>query len=147
MCNKLLSAIVVLLVVLSVSACSSVKEYQAEDDFSKKTEDFVLRMKWNDFIGASLHFKGDLREEFLERFEDWDTLKVSEVTMSRVKSELDGDTARKITYYRFEYYLLTEMTVHKEKIELIWELSAKSDDKGAYWRIVEPFPELEIEKK
>jgi hypothetical protein len=37
--------------------------------------------------------------------------------------------------------------VHKEKIRIIWELAPEGVDTGAYWRIVEPFPELEVEKK
>ncbi len=146
--NRLSCGIVaVLMLSLFFSGCSAVKEYEAKDDFNKKTEDFVLRMQWSDFIGVSLHFQEDLREEFLERFDDWDTLKVTEITVSRIKSELDGDTQRKIAYYWLEYYLLNEMKVHKEKIEIVWEMAPKGEAKGSYWRIVEPFPELEVTKK
>lgn len=147
MFDRLLSVLIVVLVLLSVSACSTVEDYQKKDNYNEKTEDFVLRMKWSDFIGASMHFQEDLREEFLDRFDDWETLKVSEIRMSRTKSELDGAIERKIAIYYMEYYLLTEMKVHKEKIKIIWELAPLEEDKGSYWRIVEPFPELEVEKK
>ena len=148
MSSRLLSGVVLLLlVVFSFSACNTVKDYEIKDDYETKSEDFVLRMKWSDFVGASLHFKDDLRENFLERFEDWDELKVADIVMSRTKSELDGDTQRKIADYKLEYYLLNKMVVHKEKVQIIWELAPEGPDTGAYWRIVEPFPELEVEKK
>ena len=148
MSSRLLSGVVLLfLVIFSFSACSTVKDYEINDDYETKSEDFVLRMKWSDFIGASLHFKDDLREDFLERFEDWDELKVADIVMSRTKSEMEGDTQRKIADYKLEYYLLNEMKVHKEKIQIIWELAPEGADTGAYWRIVEPFPELEVAKK
>lgn len=147
--RKALSAGIVTLLVISLllSACSMVQKEKQKDDFNKKTEDFVMRMQWNDFVGASLHFQADLREPFLERFEDWDALKVTDVSLSRVKSELDGEIERKTAFYWFEYYLLTDMKLRKQKIRVVWELSAESENKGAYWRIVEPFPELEATKK
>ena len=148
MLNRLLTGVAIFLVTaISLSACNTVKDYEIKDDYETKSEDFVLRMKWSDFIGASLHFKDDLREDFLERFEDWDELKVADIVMSRTKSELEGDTQRKIADYKLEYYLLNKMVVHKEKIQIIWELAPEGVDTGAYWRIVEPFPELEVEKK
>ena len=146
--NRLSFGIIAVLVLsLLISACSAAKDYQEKDDFNTKTEDFIVRLQWQDFIGLSLHFREDLREDLLERFEDWDTLKVSSVTTSRVMSELDGTTERKIAYYWLEYYLLTEMKVHKEKIKIVWELAPVEGNVASFWRIVEPFPELEVKKK
>lgn len=145
---RLLPVITTLLVLsLSLAACSMVKKQQQKDDFNKKTEDFSLRLKWGDYVGLSLHFQESLREGFLERFEDWDTLKVTNVEAARVESELDGAVERKIAHYRLEYYLLTDMKVRNEKIEIVWELAPESANKGSYWRIVKPFPTLEAEKK
>ena len=145
---RLSFGIIALLVLsLSLCACSMVKEKQQKDDFNKKTEDFTLRMQWGDFVGVSLHFQEDLREGFLERFEDWETLKITNVETSRVESELDGAIERKIAHYKLEYYLLTDMKVRKQKIEIVWELAPETDKKGSYWRIVKPFPTLEAEKK
>ena len=139
--------VVVLALSLLFSACSTMKDYQEKDDFNEKTEDFAMRMLWQDFVGVSLHFDEDLREAFLERFEDWDTFKVTEMKLSRATSELDGEVERKTVHYKLEYYLLTDMVVRKEKINLVWELSPEIDEQQTFWRIVEPFPELEAEKK
>jgi hypothetical protein len=148
MFNRQASWIVVLLVfLLFFSACSMVKEYKQKDDFSTKSEDFVLRMQWEKFSGAALHFKQELRESFIERFEALDMLKVTNVALSRVTSEFEGTTIRKVTHYTLEYYLLNELKVYEEKVKLVWELSPETEDKDSYWRIVSPFPELEVEKK
>ncbi len=142
-----LGIVALLAMSLLVSACSVIKEYQQKDDFSTKSNDFILRMQWGKFVGASLHFQEDLREPFLERFENRDDFKVTEFSLSRMTTEFDGELERKIALYELEYYLLTDMKLHKEKFKLVWELAAATKEKSAYWRIVTPFPELEIEKK
>jgi hypothetical protein len=104
-------------------------------------------MQWGKFVGASLHFRQNLREPFLERFEDWSEFKVTDINIARMSSEQDGTVERRTVYYNLEYYLLTDMRVHKEKIKMVWEIQSKVDENATYWRIVTPFPELEVEKK
>ena len=148
MFNRQASWVVVLLAFLLLfSACSMVKEYKQKDDFNTKSEDFVLRMQWGKFSGAALHFKQELREPFIERFEALDMFKVTNITLSRVTSEFEGTAERKVTHYTLEYYLLNELKVYEEKVKLVWELSPETEDKDSYWRIVSPFPELKVEKK
>jgi hypothetical protein len=148
MLYRLSSGIVALLVfLLLVSACSMVKEQNQKDNFNRKNKDFVLRMQWGKFVGASLHFRQNLREPFLERFEDWADFKVTDINIARMSSVQDGTVERRTVYYNLEYYLLTDMRVRKEKIKMVWALQSKADDKATYWRIVTPFPELEVEGK
>ena len=57
MSSRLLSGVVLLLlVVFSFSACNTVKDYEIKDDYETKSEDFVLRMKWSDFVGGFAAF-------------------------------------------------------------------------------------------
>jgi hypothetical protein len=132
---------------LLVSACSIVREQNQKDSFERKNKDFVLRMQWSKPVGVSLHFQQDLREPFLERFEDWSEFKVTDINIARMSSEQDGTVERRTVYYNLEYYLLTDMRVHKEKIKMVWELQSKTGDNATYWRIVTPFPDLEVERK
>jgi hypothetical protein len=148
MLHRLSSVLIAMLVLsLLVSACGMMKKKSQKDDLSKKNADYVLRMKYGKFVGASLHYKQDLREPFLERFEDWDTLKVADFSLARLSSEFDGKTARKTAYYTMEYYLLTDMKLRKQKVKLVWELPPEIKGKSSNWRIVNQFPELEGEKK
>ena len=146
--NRLSFGIVALLVLsLVVSGCSMLQEKHERDDFSTKTEDFMLRMQWGKFVGASLHFHEELREPFLARFEDWDDFRVTEIVLSRMTTEFVDGTERKTTHYQLEYYLMTDLKVHKEKIKIVWELAPKNEGVDSYWRIVTPFPELIVERK
>ena len=146
--NRLSFGIVALLVLsLVVSGCTLLQKKREKDDFSTKTEDFMLRMQWEKFVGASLHFQEDLREPFLARFEDWEDFRVTEIALSRMTTEFVDGTERKTTYYQLEYYLMTDLKVHKEKIKIVWELAQQIEDSDSYWRIVTPFPELIVERK
>jgi hypothetical protein len=139
--------IALLVILLMLCACSMIKAQKQKDDFSTKNEDFMLRMKWNKFTGAALHFQKDLREPFLVRFEALEDLRMTDFVVSRTMAEIDGETERVDVNYAFEYYLLSEMKVYKQKIKLDWELTAETDDRDSYWRIMTPFPELEVENK
>ncbi len=147
--RKRRSFVIVTLLVLSllVSGCSLLQKKHEQDDFSTKTEDFMLRMQWGKFVGASLHFQEDLREPFLARFEDWDDFRVTDIELSRMTTEFVNGTERKSTYYLLEYYLMTDLKVHKEKIKIVWELAPQNENFDSYWRIVTPFPELIVERK
>ncbi|PLY00803.1 MAG: hypothetical protein C0623_06580 [Desulfuromonas sp.] len=129
--------LLVLLLVL-LSACSMMPNHK--DDFTKKNEDFMLRVRWLDFQGASLHFSEELRADFLERFNDVDDLKVTNFTMTRL--DIDAPNDQVVVHYLLEYYKLPSVTLSKKRFSLAWEEQASGGMKFAYWRIVEPFPEL-----
>ena len=111
-----------------------------KDDFTKKNENFMQQVRWLKFSGAALHFEEDLREEFMERFEDVDDLKVTSFRISRVKAEVPGKVVA--VHYELEYYRLPSVTVRKERFPLNWELRSSGRKELDYWRIVDPFPEL-----
>ena len=121
------------------AACSVLPTYK--DDFTKKNEDFILRIRWLDFAGASLHFENEIRTEFVERFEDVDDLKVTEFSIARI--DIDAPKEKVTVHYRLEYYLLPSATIKKERFPLTWEKQPGDEQGKAYWRITDPFPELD----
>ena len=125
-----------------IAACSALPNHK--DDFAKKNDDFMLRVRWLDFAGAALHFEGETRQEFIERFDDVDDLKVTAFSMARL--DLDVPQEKVTAHYRLEYYILPSATVQKKRFSLIWEqqpveASGQTSDK-VFWRITQAFPEL-----
>ena len=134
---KITRGILVALLLLT-TACTMLPSHK--DDFTKKNEDFMTRVRWLDFPGASLHFEKEHRQELVERFEEIDDLKVTSFSMARADIDVPGE---KVTvHYRLEYYRLPSVTVNKKKFSLTWEQPAIDSSGIAYWRITEPFPEL-----
>ena len=125
-----------------ITACSALPNHK--DDFAKKNVDFMLRIRWLDFPGAALHFEGEARQEFIERFDDVDDLKVTAFSMVRL--DVDVPQEKVTAHYRLEYYILPSATIQKKRFSLTWEQqpindSGQTADK-VFWRITQAFPEL-----
>jgi len=132
------SRMMLVFMLVLVSACAMLPTHK--DDLHEKSDDFMLRVRWLDFPGAALHFEGEDRQAFIEQFEDIDDLKVTSFTMARIDVEVPEE---KVTiHYRLEYYMLPSATIKKKRFSLDWEQLPSKGPNSAYWRIVEPFPEL-----
>ena len=131
-----LSLFAALLLVLS---CSLLPNHK--DDFAKKNDDFMLRVRWLDFQGASLHFDEENRQKLVEQFADNEDLKVTDFSMTRL--DIDVPNEKVTAHYRLQYYMLPSATVETERFTLTWEQRSGEESAVAYWRIVEPFPELD----
>jgi hypothetical protein len=111
-----------------------------KDDLGKKNDDFLLRVRWLDFPGASLHFDTELRQEFVERYDEADDLKITRFDAMRIDADIPQE---KVTiHYLLEYYILPSVTVKKKRFSLTWEKQPSGVVGEDYWRIMEPFPEL-----
>jgi len=121
-----------------LSACSLMPNHK--DDFTKKNEDFMLRVRWLDFQGASLHFSAEHRPDFARQFSEVDDLKVTSFSMERM--DLDVEDGKVVVHYRLEYYILPSATVKKKRFSLAWKEEADDRLELAYWRIVDAFPEI-----
>jgi len=132
------SRMMLVFMLVLVSACAMLPTHK--DDLNKKNDDFMLRVRWLDFPGAALHFEGEDRQEFIEQFEDVEDLKVTHFTMARI--DVDVPEEKVTIHYRLEYYVLPSATIKKKRFSLTWEQQASGMPNSAYWRIVEPFPEL-----
>jgi len=130
----------ILLVFLLVlfAACAMLPTHK--DDLNKKNDDFMMRVRWLDFPGAALHFEGEARQEFVERFADVDDLKITSFTMARI--DIDVPQEKVTVHYLLEYYLLPSATIKKKRFSLVWEQQSSGTPGTDYWRIVEPFPDL-----
>ncbi len=133
-----ISRMIMVAFLVMTSACAMLPTHK--DDFTKKNEDFMLRVRWLDFPGASLHFDQEYRQEFVERFEDSDDLRITSFTMARIDINVPEEKAT--VHYRLEYYMLPSATIEKKKFSLTWEQPVVDSSGKAYWRITEPFPEL-----
>ena len=134
---KISRGILVALLLLT-TACTMLPSHK--DDFTKKNEDFMMRVRWLDIPGASLHFEKEYRQELVERFEESEDLKITGFEMAR--ADIDIPEEKVVVHYRLEYYILPSVTVKKKKFSLTWEQPAVDSSGNAYWRITEPFPEL-----
>lgn len=123
---------------LLLAACSALPHHK--DDLAKKNEDFMLRVRWLNFPGAALHFDGENRPGFIERFADVDDLKVTEFTTVRIN--IDEPQEKVTVYYQLKYYMLPSATIKKKRFTLTWEQQPDKVSGEAFWRITEPFPEL-----
>jgi|GEM_PF-5347553 len=119
-----------------ILGCSMLPDHK--DDFTKVNEDFMLRMRWHDIVGASKSFAPEPQEEFLNRFEALDDLKVMDFTAARSEAGVEIGLEWKKVHYLMEYHFLPSLSVKQKRFTLRWE---KAGEAGA-WTIVEPFPDL-----
>lgn len=124
--------------ILAVAACAALPTHK--DDLGKKNEDFIQRVRWLDFAGASLHFTMDHRDDFIERFGEDGDLKITDLSVARIEIDVPGE--RVVVHYRLDYYRLPSVTLETVRFSLTWEQKAFGADEAAYWRITEPFPDL-----
>jgi len=110
-----------------------------KDDFEKRNDDFMLRLRWRNVVGAAQYLEPSLRPAFLEQYEAWDDLKVTAFEAVRHEQKLEGEREIRTTHYRIEYHVLPRLTVKQLRFSLRWERPV--EDGG--WVIVEPFPILE----
>jgi len=120
-----------------LAGCSLLPNHK--DDFGKLNDDFMLRWRWHDVVGAAQYFEPDLRPAFLERYEAWDDLKVTAFEAVRHEQQLEGEREIRTTHYRIEYHVLPRLTVKQLRFSLRWEQPAE----GGGWMIAEAFPVLD----
>ncbi len=125
-------------ILVLVAACSMLPTHK--DDLDKLNDDFMLRVRWLDFNGASLHFGSEFAADLVERFADANDLKITHFDMTRI--EVDVPQEKVTIHYLLEYYLLPSATVKKKRFSLAWEKPSARDSDGTPWMIVEPFPEI-----
>jgi len=110
-----------------------------KDDFGKRNDDFMLRMRWRNVAGAAMYFMPEPQKDFLERFEGDDDLKVTAFTAERLEEKLESAEVVRIVHYQLEYYRMPRMVVQKKRFTMNWRKTAESEE----WLIAEPFPRLD----
>jgi len=127
---------VLLMAVTLIIGCSLLPNHK--DDFGKLNDDFMHRFRWHDVNGAAQHVAPEKREEFLDRFEALDDLKVTSFEATRLEAQVQNSLERTV-HYRLSYYLMPSMSVKQKRFTLRWRQPVEGGD----WLMVDEFPALD----
>lgn len=103
-------------------------------------DQFSEAMRWQDYLGAANFMHADVRQAFLDQFQQEEDLRVVE---SRIVSiDLSAETGSAKADYRLEFYRLPSMRVQKWQWSQEWQPQQQKALKSAVWQIVAPPPPL-----
>jgi hypothetical protein len=106
-------------------------------EFETVSRDYVQRLRWMDFAGASRHQSGESREAFMQRFGELGDLHIVDARLESV--DLREEAGRADTSIVLEYYLLPSATVKQFRLEQEWAYLGGDRYRPGVWRIVSPF--------
>jgi hypothetical protein len=125
-----------LLGMLALAACAMV--VRPAEQLDKSFRDYSQRLRWHDYPGVAGYLAPEHREEFQERFADFDDLKVVDVSLESVDyRELEK---RATTVATVEYYLLPSLAVKKARLRQDWVYEGGDRYHPGDWRLADPFP-------
>lgn len=130
--------LIVLAAVLLLSSCGMM--VRPGEEFETASRDYVQRLRWMDFAGASRHHSEEYRAAFLRRFGELRDLHVVDVRLE--SADLREEAGRADTTILLEYYLLPSATVRQFVLQQEWAYLGGDRYHPGTWRIVSPFPEF-----
>lgn len=104
------------------------------------SDGFCAAMRWRDFIGAGNYLKEDVRNDFLDQFQQDEDLHVVDSRIEQIK--LNSETGIAEADYRLEYYRLPSMRVKKWQWTQQWQLISQEALKASVWQIINRPPPL-----
>ena len=106
-------------------------------EFDTASRDYVQRLRWMDFEGASRYHSDEYREVFRRRFGELKDLHVVDVRLESVDLRDESDRAE--TSIVLEYYLLPSATVKQYRLRQEWAYQGGDRYHQGVWRITSPF--------
>lgn len=122
--------------ILLLAACSTIEPPATR--FPVTADDFLQRLRWGDFQGASQHLAGEYREDFLQQFTPLKDLHITDVRLEA--STLREKDRRMVTWAVLEYYLLPSITIKTFRFQQEWALQKTDPHLPGEWVVVTPFP-------
>lgn len=106
-------------------------------EFETASRDYVQRLRWMDFAGASRHHAEEYREDFRKRLGELKDLHIVDVRLESL--DLREETGRAETSILLEYYLLPSATVRQFRLRQEWSYQGRDSYHSGVWRIISPF--------
>lgn len=101
---------------------------------------FSESMRWSDYPGAATYVHPDVREYFLEQFQEDEDFHVVESSISSVTMDVSGKQADVV--YVLKYYRLPSTRIQKWRWEQQWQLIQEKVTKSGVWLIENEPPAL-----
>ena len=127
-----------LALLLVLSGCSGVVEERKGAKLTDVSERFCKAMRWGDYIGAGNFVRKDLRQEFIDLFQQQEELRISD---SRIISILPREGYTEAVY-QMEYYYLSSMRLQKWQWRQQWTYEQFDGLKFGLWMIDNLPPEF-----
>jgi uncharacterized protein YceK len=131
--------IALFLALLTLSACSSIKNFTVADEFEKSSRSYNQMLRWHEWGKAALAFPvGSLREEYALRIKSAGNVTVTDF---RVKSlECNPEKGEAKVAIDIDYYIPPSVTIKTVEDNQKW---AYIDDNGhKRWRLTTLLPEF-----
>ena len=120
-----------LALLLVLSGCSGVVQERKGVKLTDVSERFCKAMRWGDYIGAGNFVREDLRQEFIDLFQQQEDLRISD---SRIISILPREGYTE-AIYQMEYYYLSSMRLQKWQWRQQWNYEQFDGLKFGLWMI------------
>jgi hypothetical protein len=109
------------------------------EELTPAGRDFLQRLRWKDYQGASAYLLPEHRQEFLGHFTEQEKLHITDVQLERVDSTIPGQA---VVWGVLEYYRLPSLTVKKFRFQLDWVYLGAGRLQGGAWHLSTPFPTI-----
>jgi hypothetical protein len=107
------------------------------EDLATRSSDFSEAMRWKDFNGASRFISATVKDQFIEKFIEDDSLHVVDSSINKVDIDVDQEHAD--VEYVMEYYHLPSSRVLKWTWNQQWILTKGKENT---WQIDNAPPKL-----
>jgi hypothetical protein len=111
---------------------------QPEKEFQPVFKDYTERLRWRDYQQVAAYLPEEDRQEFMQRFSEFDTLHIVDVQLESVDFSDEGQRAD--TTLALEYYLIPSITVKKVRLRQEWSYEGGDRYRSGAWKLVGPFP-------
>ncbi|TYO99256.1 hypothetical protein EDC39_10399 [Geothermobacter ehrlichii] len=113
---------------------------KGQSAFGLLSDDFVQRLRWQDYVGAAVHLTEPNRQDFLDRFQKDRDLKITDVRLESLVFTKQGTLADGELIV--EYYRLPSLTVKTARFPVRWRFYGPDDPTPVGWKITLLSPHL-----
>lgn len=128
-----------LLVVMLAQLASCAQPVGTVEDLASGGRDFLQRVRWKDYQGASAYLLPELRQGFVGRLAAEEQLHVTDVRLEPVENSSPGQAS---TWAVMEYYRLPSLSVRKFRFQLDWTYVGGGPLQPGSWLLSAPFPTI-----
>jgi hypothetical protein len=121
---------------LLLSACGLAA--RPAQEFLAVSDDYLQRLRWQDYNGVARHLVESEREAFLAQWSDQPDLRLTEAQLDSLEFRAEGREAR--TRVTLEYYRLPSTTIERLRLNQSWEYRGGDRTHPGQWLITTPFP-------
>ena len=127
-----------LMIVLSLFACSSTRLQPIGTIGEMSRNDFMNAMRWKRFKDAASFMQADHRQDFMAIFTPLKGLHITDVRLASLQES--AEDRRFEASFEMDYYLLPSVTVKTLSFDQTWVFFDGDDPAKQGFIIVSPFP-------